>query len=691
MDVQRVVGIKTTIGREPVVWRSLSLHLIAIGAQSESFSAGYGILIKRECRENTYFRRPNSTKLYLNRNILIIFGRPKDEIMRKQLFFRFLFVSLSILLMFFLYVSYIKPGLILYYGYPEFFSDSFFFKKHLLYPGGITNYLSSFITITFNKPYLGSFLVFIVIIVIYLLFLFSLKARLKSSLGIYIIGLLPISLLIGLHCLYSHTIAVDLLVLFGLLFFIPVQVFYSGKTAISIFIFGLAFICQLFVAGIQGAIFLFLLYLALNLSGKINFKHLVMCLLISVGLILFSMYVYEIDKFKFYKSYLAFKERYVNLISFPILFCLSFPFILLFKQKNWFTTSYGKITSIKNITLFCILGLLTISSISYGFDKNTKVRLEIERYNHLNNWEMVLEKANEFDGMDRNVNFCVNRALISTGKFEDDFFKYDQRFGIDGLMLTEIYDKTSLIHNQELCYDIGALGLSIRWGFESLSFSGLTAPVMKNFVISYIAARRFSSAEKYLGLLKNVPFCNDWVENYEPFIKDTNLVYHDSRFKVIIEIAPSEDFLDNNYLELTNLYLVMKNNKNSYAYHYLFIGYLLNHKLNRFINDMAFLNPNNKKMKLPRLYSEAIVAYINNTGEIDPSFQNYIPNDKVMSDFRNFKQILAKHDMNKDLAYSDLTENYKNTYWYYLLYLSPRVTNLQLKNNESVNVFYNKK
>lgn len=115
----------------------------------------------------------------------------------------------------------------------------------------------------------------------------------------------------------------------------------------------------------------------------------------------------------------------------------------------------------------------------------------------------------------------------------------------------------------------------------------------------------------------------------------------------------------------TNLLILLRENPdNKIAFEYLMAYYLLNKRLDDFINAL----PNIKNLdykELPLSYQEAVILYMSYT-HINPlEGSNFTINDKVISKFRGYTKIFRSNNTRRQHL---LHEKYSGTYWYYFHY-----------------------
>ena len=84
-----------------------------------------------------------------------------------------------------------------------------------------------------------------------------------------------------------------------------------------------------------------------------------------------------------------------------------------------------------------------------------------------NDWQGVLNMAEELPMTDRKVIFQVNRALYHMGSLLNNSFVYTQYLGEHGLMLNMHYNSDIAMLCSDLFYDMGHIKESLHWAYEA--------------------------------------------------------------------------------------------------------------------------------------------------------------------------------------------------------------------------------
>lgn len=116
------------------------------------------------------------------------------------------------------------------------------------------------------------------------------------------------------------------------------------------------------------------------------------------------------------------------------------------------------------------------------------------------------------------------------------------------------------------------------------------------------------------------------------------------------------------------------NPKNRMAYEYLLTHSILSYNIKQFVSYLPFYKNFDYK-KMPRTWEEVTALYIAKQKTLPVNIKPEMLSKETIQQFQGFSTIIRKN--NNDIKKSKylLKTNYPNTYWYYTLYLSPKVTN----------------
>ncbi len=591
----------------------------------------------------------------------------------------------------------IEPFL-LYYTQQIGFSTSFeFFKSNLDNPGGISNYLADFISLFFLFNKTGSFLIVAIASIQGLLTLniiSRLVGKTKWSFAIFtVVLLIGVMVLCDYH--YPYHASIRLLFVFLFIWIIsvinkkfPRKIFYIWPV-LALLLFYIASGTALIVFAVSSA----LIVIHTNskkvwlIASPIFLVFAVTIPWISYKLVfpanLLNLYRLVEVKHPEMLAYTTFYQLYAYYLILPILLMAAFIIKLIPESKPVAKPVKGKKdvkTGILNSTPF-ILSVQVVFCIALGyfmflksFDSFSKKLHYIDYYAETDEWSEILKVAETINVYDFRVNYQIVRAYAHLGQLPDQLFNYPQLLGSKGVFFdTSNMNGSFTMPTSDLYFDLGFMSESAHWAFEAQTLWPNSPRVLKRLVIINLVNRRYDLADKFLKVLDQNMLYHDWVEKYEAYVSDTTLAAND---KVIAEkrlFTPVKKAINSNPVENMML-LIETNHDNRMAYDYLLTLCLLDSNFPNFVRYVQ--NYRYYKIKtLPNSWAEALSVYILKIKSMPPFVDEETISKATMDRFKAFNDAMLQFNNNKDAAQNTMRRDFENTYWYYMLYLNPNVTN----------------
>lgn len=579
------------------------------------------------------------------------------------------------------------------------FSTSFsFFKSYLPYPGGISNYLAEFISQFFYFNIWGSLLIVAIASLQSLIALFIVtrigglkKLRFSIFALILIFGVIVM-------CDYSYPYDVSIKLLFAFIFtliFFLINDKYPRQSliawpVIAFVLFYTASGATLMVFAVSTA-----LILILTRQNKI-WIFTVPAIFLFAGIIPFLAYkfvfpsnlinLYEISEVRPLEM-LSYSPSYQVYIYYMLLPAILLAVLLLKQTTKNETTSKvtkGKATSTisfyKQPSFIISSQVLLIAIIGYSLfikfdDPFRKKLLYIEYYAETEQWNKILDVAENIEVYDFTVNYQINRAYAHLGLLPEHVFNYPQLLGSKGLFIdNSLMDSKYTMSKSDLYFDLGYMDESLRWAFEVQTLLPNSPRILKRLVIINIIKREYGVAQKYLNVLGQNMLYHEWVGRYEKYVANPRLADRDPVIAEKRLFSPKENLFILKPYENLKL-LVRTNKKNRMAYDYLITLCLLEKRLNEFVEFVQHY-PDYNINKLPRSWEEALSAYIYKTGTSPQFVTSETISKGCIQRLTAFNNTLAKYNNDKNAAQNALRENFENTFWYYLFYLNTSSTNI---------------
>jgi hypothetical protein len=594
-----------------------------------------------------------------------------------------------IILLFIYFWKWIDPALIDFKQQPFFLFDSKFLMDYLVFPGGLAEYLSLFISQFFHFSLPGA-LILILIFSLVIILTRKLLSRFLPMDYILILQYIPVLLLVYLHSQYTYTLKPDIIIIISVLLTLLYN-YYINKG--NLFRIALFVLCSGLLVFLLGGVSLILFSLLVILSEIRNKKDkyilMVMVFLIISFILPFLIGLYNpymnIDKAFFdifipQKDYMPGVTLYALLLFYPL---IALSGIILSGITSGYNLTGNKHRGRKLITIViqtAIPVILLLLTLKYSYNKNNKALIELNYYAEKENWEAVLNAGKILSPENRVVLAQLNRALYHKGRLTEDLFSYKQLWGENGLILTRYYNSKILMPISDYYFDLGYIKESSHWAYEALTKYEMAPIVLKRIALSNLILGEYKIAGKFLTILSKSIIHRKWTNKYLKYLNNDDLVKSDPVIREKRELMPKHDYYAINDQPEKNLYnLLEENPKNNMAFEYLMASYLLRHDIGNVIKNLHYLTELNYT-KIPRHIEEAILVYIVFQTGVKIQLEPYKISNITVQRFNRYNNILYKgHKNDLKAAQKDLALNFGDTFWYYLHYLSPITTKREIK------------
>jgi hypothetical protein len=584
----------------------------------------------------------------------------------------------------------INPSVSYFIQQPVFLFDKIFLFKHLSHPGGITEYLSKFLSQFFYFPWLGALIITLIV-----WFITFITGKIIISLGlkknVLILQLIPAITFIFLHGKYEYRLGSSLVLLFSLMTFLYYLHVSGLKFIYKIIVIFLSSVVLYYFSGGDALILYIIMCLVLELINVKNYKSFILAdFLILLALLipwLSARFIFYINLKQAYLHLLVPEEYY---IPSPVLYGLYifFPLLVMYiKLREYFVNrTQIKVLPLKllkkefiikpeivfELLLIIILSVFTML-ISVKSEQKLIDRVKYLAYNE--EWEKLLELVKENPLNNRIITFHTNRALFHTGRLACDLFEYSQNFGKYGLLMEGILDIAYLMDNSDLYFDMGHIGAAQHWAYEAQTKYENSPRVLKKLALTNIINGDFATAKSILRILKKSILHKKWANHYLLCIDDPLKLEEDSLVQMKRNIQPRNDFFISDILDPKRdlQYILEENIRNRMAFEYLMAYYLLDKDLSSFINYLIYVYDIGYK-EVPKIYEEALLFYISLRDAKRIDLERYKLKRNTLERYRDYAGIILKNNRNMEASKAELNKYHGNTYWYYAHYIKPAMS-----------------
>lgn len=298
-----------------------------------------------------------------------------------------------------------------------------------------------------------------------------------------------------------------------------------------------------------------------------------------------------------------------------------------------------------------------------------------------NDWNQIVklvkdnESLKQTENYSQLVNFYYDMALAAKGQMGDRIFSYPQRLGINGLFINEPMATISCLPMAMLFQHAGLATNALHYAFESQSTYTSSHYVMPYVVDNLLTIGDYRNASKYLEKYSHVMFSGKYVKDRRKYVEGDR----DTDFARSVDIVrskhPKGDFYMTNS-QNDMLKIVTNDKDNQFATQYLIASALLQGDLDMFMKLILGGYTKVNYNSLPRAYQEAVVLYRALYAEVLPGTEKPHVQSYITEQFKSFQQIISRQGTN---VRSIVESRFTDTYWRYYFFINPKVTGASLK------------
>ncbi len=234
--------------------------------------------------------------------------------------------------------------------------------------------------------------------------------------------------------------------------------------------------------------------------------------------------------------------------------------------------------------------------------------------------------------------------------------------------------------SSDLLFDIGFINASRIFAYEGFTKFKYNPKVIKRLIETNIIQGDIAIAKKFIKMLKESFIYREWAEEYEKYIKNSSSIQSNNLLRSKQNYAIKDDFFIDNISPKKDMINLLKANKNNkLALDYLFASFLLEGSLTNLFNNLSLFKEAGIS-KLPLHVQEAILIHgMIRKMDIRVLVKTYSIDLKVVKKFVEFTTIIKQNRSNIKLAQQIAYQNFRTTFWYYIRFLHPSITGLQMK------------
>lgn len=366
-----------------------------------------------------------------------------------------------------------------------------------------------------------------------------------------------------------------------------------------------------------------------------------------------------------YRGFNLFYQREPGTIfafPFSVLLVLSVVVILVrILSKHRFFELLSRRVNIAQCLSIIVVSMFIVG-FSYMYRENMRVTAKLQRLMQEEEWNEMIDLALTCKQPDRSVCCYYAIALSQTDQLSNRLFEIKFQFPKAQLRNKEgRYDVGLEYFNYDGDFYAGLINSAYHDCMERSVLDGPSVMKFKRMFLCSLINSEFKLAEKYMHLIKKMPFESAFAEKYEAMITDHELILKDPSLVRVAECVPLQDSFEQQYnaplflgynVELTS-------GRHIRALYHSLSACLYSKNIDHFMERMEPL----AGQTLPRPFEDALIIH-SLKEEVNSDLYKITP--MAISSLKQFLSTLAPYRLDDKKVTADrFRENY---YGYFPLY-----------------------
>lgn len=323
---------------------------------------------------------------------------------------------------------------------------------------------------------------------------------------------------------------------------------------------------------------------------------------------------------------------------------------------------------VRLLPVFLFTSCMTVVYIFTYKDKNFNTELSMQTASDNEDWNKVLRLArNQKDEPTRQIVMNTNLALYKLGLASDNMFHYKNGN-------KEINSPSFIVPVQiagtMFYYQYGLLNFCNKWCMEGMVEYGLSASVLKYFVLSSLLNGEIALSKKYNGVLQSTLFYKPWALKYQKYIDHPETISNAREFKNILALTAYDDDLTLDFDNLEPFLRIHFSELRQVPQELTELSVLFNLDLKnherfwpRLFRWIRFY----PTKKIPVHFQEAAILY----GNLEGKDLTGAPFDEdVKANFAIFQGMVKQYSSYPEESMKNIFYNqFGNTFWYYYFFI----------------------
>ena len=197
------------------------------------------------------------------------------------------------------------------------------------------------------------------------------------------------------------------------------------------------------------------------------------------------------------------------------------------------------------VALVCFLSLFAYT---WWGKENERLTASLQRAYLQQDWKSMQQSARSASQPTRAVAAYHAIALVQTGQLMGHWLDIPYQYPDLGLVdWGGLPDDGSDLYYAEACLSAGLVYPAYHHAMERMVIDGPTCYTLKQLTLCALLNGEYALANRYLYLLSNMPFEQEFVRKYMPMVAHPERILSDAYFHRILEMVPMADTFEQAY------------------------------------------------------------------------------------------------------------------------------------------------
>lgn len=322
--------------------------------------------------------------------------------------------------------------------------------------------------------------------------------------------------------------------------------------------------------------------------------------------------------------------------------------------------------------VICLSGWILSGTVllHYGSTFRNQSNIDLWRLNHYaytEDWDAILQFLQGKPMSNYLLMNYANMALAQKGELGNLAFNYSPK-GMNSLLVNANSTGSIRMLASDIHYMVGCIAEAQQHAFEAqVTFpTSLGIQTLKRLVKTNLIFGHYAVAEKYLNLIAQTTFHQEWASTYRKFLYNDQAVETDAELGEKRKCLSRQNRFAMFYGWIPELEDILEvHPKNEKAMTYLGVSYLLNKDMEGFRRFLDKYYRTEVLQQLPPVFQQGVIALFQQEKE---RWEEYALSPQIVNLYNQYRDLYFKNQRQANVK-NVMARSFGHTFWYYLMFV----------------------